>query len=86
MKWIVLITISIFNNDNRVDPKHYQFHMDSDFAMCSFVKSDIDYVFKDPAKIDWSISCAVIASSLFSAIMLWRCLQPFAEGVREKVN
>ena len=22
--------------------------MDSDFAMCSFVKSDIDYVFKDP--------------------------------------
>ena len=48
MKWIVLITISIFNNDNRVDPKHYQFHMDSDFAMCSFVKSDIDYIFKDP--------------------------------------
>ena len=22
--------------------------MDSDFAMCSFVKSDIDYIFKDP--------------------------------------
>ena len=44
MKWIILITISIFNNDNRVDPKHYQFHMDSDFAMCSFVKSDIDYI------------------------------------------
>ena len=62
MKWIVLITISIFNNDQRVDPKHYQFHMDSDFAMCSFVKSDIDYVFKDPAMIDWSVSCVVIAS------------------------
>ena len=45
-----------------------------------------DYVFKDPAMIDWSISCVVIASSLFSAIMLWRCLQPFAEGVRETVN
>ena len=48
MKWIVLITISIFNNYNRVDPKYYQFHMNADFAMCSFVKSDIDYVFKDP--------------------------------------
>jgi MFS family permease len=45
-----------------------------------------DYVFKDPAMIDWSISCVVIASSLFSAVMLWRCLQPFAEGVRETVN
>jgi len=28
----------------------------------------------------------VIASSLFSAIMLWRCLQPFTEAVRETVN
>jgi hypothetical protein len=45
-----------------------------------------DYVFNDPTMIDWSISCVVIASSLFSAIMLWRCLQPFAEGVRERVN
>ena len=45
-----------------------------------------DYVFKDPAMIDWSISCVVIASSLFSAVMLWRCLQPFGEGVRETVN
>ena len=36
--------------------------------------------------IDWSTSCVVIASSLFSAIMLWRCLQPFAEDVRETVN
>jgi MFS family permease len=45
-----------------------------------------DYVFKDPAMIDWSISCVVITSSLFSAVMLWRCLQPFGEGVRETVN
>ena len=45
-----------------------------------------DYVFKDPAMIDWSISCVVIASSLFSAIMLWRCLQPFTEAVQEQVN
>ena len=45
-----------------------------------------DYVFKEPAMIDWPISCVVIASSLFSAIILWRCLQPFAEGVRKKVN
>ena len=45
-----------------------------------------DYVFREPSMIDWSISCVVIASSLFSAIMLRRCLQPFAEGVREKVN
>ena len=36
--------------------------------------------------IDWSINSVVIASSLFSAIMLWRCLQPFAESVRETVN
>ncbi|RZO78617.1 MAG: MFS transporter [Halieaceae bacterium] len=45
-----------------------------------------DYVFVDPAMIDWSISCVVIASSLFSAIMLWRCLDPFAEGVRNAVD
>ena len=45
-----------------------------------------DYVFKDPATIDWSISCVVIALSLFSAIMLWRCLQPFTEAVRDTVN
>ena len=45
-----------------------------------------DYVFKEPAMIDWPISCVVIASSRFSAIMLWRCLQPFAEDVRETVN
>ena len=36
--------------------------------------------------IDWSITCVVVASSLFSTIMLWCCLQPFAEGMREKVN
>ena len=45
-----------------------------------------DYVFADPAMIDWSISCVVIASSLFSAIMLWQCLDPFAEGVRNAVD
>ena len=45
-----------------------------------------DYVFKDPAMINWSISYVVIASSLFSAIMLWRCLDPFAAGVRETLN
>jgi MFS family permease len=45
-----------------------------------------DYVFVDPAMIDWSISCVVIASSLFSAIMLWRCLDPFAEVVRNAVD
>ena len=45
-----------------------------------------DYVFVDPAMIDWSISCVVIVSSLFSAIMLWRCLDPFAEGVRNAVD
>ena len=45
-----------------------------------------DYVFVDPAMIDWSMSCVVIASSLFSAIMLWRCLDPFAEGVRNAVD
>ena len=45
-----------------------------------------DYVFKDPAMIDWSITCVVIASSLFSAIMLWRCLQPFTRALRERVN
>ena len=45
-----------------------------------------DYVFVDPAMIDWSISSVVIASSLFSAIMLWRCLDPFAEGVRNAVD
>ena len=45
-----------------------------------------DYVFVDPAMIDWSISCVVIASSLFSAIMLWQCLDPFAEGVRNAVD
>ena len=45
-----------------------------------------DYVFREPAIIDWSINSVVIASSLFSAIMLWRCLQPFAESVRETVN
>ena len=48
MKWIVLITISIFNNDNRLDAKHYQFQVPSDFAQCSFVNADLDYVFKDP--------------------------------------
>ena len=45
-----------------------------------------DFVFRDPAMIDWSISCVVIASSLFSAIMLWQCLDPFAEGVRNAVD
>ena len=45
-----------------------------------------DYVFRDPAMIDWSISCVVIASSLFSAVMLWQCLDPFAEGVRNAVD
>lgn len=45
-----------------------------------------DYVFRDPAMIDWSISCVVIASSLFSAIMLWQCLDPFTEGVRNALD
>jgi len=45
-----------------------------------------DYVFKDPAMIDWSITCVVIASSLFSATMLWRCLQLLTDAVRETVN
>jgi len=45
-----------------------------------------DYVFRDPVMIDWSISSVVLASSLFSAIMLWRCLAPFNEGVRDAVN
>ena len=45
-----------------------------------------DYVFRDPAMIDWSISCVVIASSLFSTVMLWQCLDPFAEGVRNAVD
>ena len=48
MKWIVLITISIFNNDNRVDARNYEFIVPSTFAECSFVKSDLDYIFKDP--------------------------------------
>ena len=48
MKWIVLITISIFNNDNRVDARNYEFIVPSNFAECSFVKSDLDYIFKDP--------------------------------------
>tara|TARA_B100001027_G_scaffold176745_1_gene128023 strand:+ start:45 stop:254 length:210 start_codon:yes stop_codon:yes gene_type:complete len=48
MKWIVLITISIFNNDNRVDSRTYEFIIPSNFAECSFVKSDLDYIFKDP--------------------------------------
>ena len=42
-----------------------------------------DYVFQAPAMIDWSISCVVIASSVFSAIMLWRCLGPFSEHIIE---
>jgi MFS family permease len=45
-----------------------------------------DYVFKAPAMIDWSISCVVIASSVFSAIMLWRCLEPFSEHVRDTIS
>ena len=45
-----------------------------------------DYVFRDPTMIDWSISCVVITSSLFSALMLWQCLSPFAEGVRNAVD
>jgi hypothetical protein len=45
-----------------------------------------DYVFKDPVMIDWSISSVVLASSLFSAIMLWRCLAPFNESIRDAVN
>lgn len=45
-----------------------------------------DYVFRDPTMIDWSISCVVITSSLFSALMLWQCLGPFAEGVRNAVD
>ncbi len=45
-----------------------------------------DYVFRDPVMIDWSISSVVLASSLFSAIMLWRCLAPFNNGVRDAVN
>ena len=48
MKWIILITISIFNNDNRVDAKHYQITSYGNFAKCSFIKSDLDYIFKDP--------------------------------------
>ena len=48
MKWIVLITISIFNNDNRVDARNYEFIVSTSFAECSFVKSDLDYIFKDP--------------------------------------
>lgn len=48
MKWIVLISITIFNNDNRIETKKYDFVIPSSFAECSFVKSDLDYVFKDP--------------------------------------
>ena len=48
MKWIILITISIFNNDSRIDAKKHQFVIPSTFAECSFAKADIDYVFKDP--------------------------------------
>ena len=45
-----------------------------------------DYALRDPAMINWSISCVVIASSLFSAIILWLCPQPVTVRVREPVN
>ena len=48
MNWLIVITISILSNQNIVEPKSYEIVSKSDFAMCSFVKSDIDYIFKDP--------------------------------------
>lgn len=45
-----------------------------------------DYVSQAPGMIDWSISCVVIASSFFSAIMLWRGLRPFSDHVIETTS
>lgn len=48
IEWLVVITISILSNDNAQEPRSYEVVSRADFAMCSFVKADIDFIFRNP--------------------------------------
>ena len=50
MNWLVVITISIMSNQNIVEPRSYEIVSKADFAMCSFVKADIDFIFRNPTQ------------------------------------
>ena len=48
VEWLVVITISIMSNDGVLSPKTQEIVSRSDFAMCSLVKADIDFIFRNP--------------------------------------
>ena len=48
VEWLVVITISILSNDSSLEPRSYEVVSRADFAMCTFVKSDIDFIFRNP--------------------------------------
>ena len=50
MNWLIVITISILSNQNIVEPKSYEIVSKADFAMCSFVKADLDFIFRNPTQ------------------------------------
>ena len=50
VEWLVVITISIMSNDGVLSPKTYEIVSRSDFAMCSLVKADIDFIFRNPCQ------------------------------------
>lgn len=48
VEWLIVITISIMSNDGVLSPKTYEIVSKSDFATCSLVKADIDFIFRNP--------------------------------------
>ena len=48
MKWLMILAITIINNDGAFKPKTYELMAYTDFAMCSMAKADIDYILKTP--------------------------------------
>ena len=48
VEWLVVITISIISNDSSLEPRSYEVVSRADFAMCTFVKADIDFICRNP--------------------------------------